>query len=39
MEIDEDEEARQIPQKDEVNIKYPDRFRLNLSRMIQIDPD
>ena len=27
MEVDEDEEARQVPQKDEVIFKYPDRFR------------
>jgi len=28
MEVDEDEEARQVPQKDEVIFKYPDRFKL-----------
>ena len=29
MEVDEDEEARQVPQKDEVIFKYPDRFIQN----------
>ena len=27
MEVDEDEEARQVPQKDEVIFKYPDTYR------------